>query len=88
MKILVLGGAGKMGCIAVQALANDSRVDEVILADLNMEQARVVAEYLESPKIVLKQVDIHDEEGFASALEGVDCCLNAFPHNPETIGTA
>lgn len=39
MRIFVLGGAGKMGCIAVQALADDDRVDEVIIADINVEQA-------------------------------------------------
>ena len=30
MRIVVLGGAGKMGCIAVQTLAGDDRVKEVL----------------------------------------------------------
>ena len=46
MKIVVLGGAGKMGCIAVQDLTGDRRVDEVIIADRELGQARMVAEII------------------------------------------
>ncbi len=77
MKITVLGGAGKMGCIAVQDLTNDERVDEVVIADLNTEQAQVVADYLHSPKVKIQEVDINDEEKFVKALDGSDVCLNA-----------
>ena len=77
MRILVLGGAGKMGCISVQALADDERVNEVIIADINVEQAKIVADYLASPKIKIQKVDINDEDGFVNALEGAAACLNA-----------
>lgn len=77
MRIIVLGGAGKMGCISVQALANDDRVDDVIIADINVEQAKTVAGYLDNPKIKIQKVDINDEDGFVKALEGSDVCLNA-----------
>ena len=77
MRIFVLGGAGKMGCIAVQALANDDRVDEVVIADINLEQAQIVADYIDSPKIEIQKVDINDEDGFVKALEGAAACLNA-----------
>ncbi len=77
MRIVVLGGAGKMGCIAVQTLAGDDRVHEVILADLNQDQARAVAEYINSSKIEIAAVDINDEVGFLKVLEGANACLNA-----------
>ena len=77
MRIIVLGGAGKMGCIAVQGLANDARVDEVIIADINLEQARVVSDYLDNPKVQIQQVDIQNTDAFVKALEGSDTCLNA-----------
>jgi saccharopine dehydrogenase-like NADP-dependent oxidoreductase len=77
MKITVLGGAGKMGCISVQDLANDDRVDEVVIADIDIEQAQIVADYIDSPKIKIQKVDINDEEAFVKALEGSDVCLNA-----------
>ena len=60
MRIMVLGGAGKMGCISVQTLANDDRVDEVIIADINIDQAKIVADYLDNPKITIQKVDIND----------------------------
>jgi len=77
MKIIVLGGAGKMGCIAVQDLAGDRRVKEVVIADRDLSQARVVAETIASPKIAIHQVDIADHDGLVGALKGADTCLNA-----------
>lgn len=77
MRIVVLGGAGKMGCIAVQTLAGDDRVQKVILADLNPDQAKIVADYINSPKIEISQLDIMNEPAFLKVLEGADACLNA-----------
>lgn len=77
MHITVLGGAGKMGCIAVQALVNDSRVDEVVIADLDVEQAQFVANYLDDPKVSLRQVNIKDHDAFVKVLEETEVCLNA-----------
>jgi len=77
MHITVLGGAGKMGCIAVQSLANDPRVDQVVIADTNIPQARTVAEYLDNPKVQIQEVDIQDTDNFVNQLEKTDVCLNA-----------
>ncbi len=77
MKIVVLGGAGKMGCISVQTLANDPRVDEVVIADVNMENAQVVAGYLGSPKVSIQKVDVNNHTELVAALVGADVCLNA-----------
>jgi saccharopine dehydrogenase-like NADP-dependent oxidoreductase len=66
-----------MGCIAVQTLAGDERVGQVILADLNLDQAKVVADYINSPKIEIRQVDVNDQESVLKALEGASACLNA-----------
>ncbi len=77
MKIVVLGGAGKMGCIAVQTLAQDRRVDEVVIADFNLENAKIVADSLDSPKIKIARVDVNDHAGLVATLTGADACLNA-----------
>jgi lysine 6-dehydrogenase len=77
MKVVVLGGAGKMGCIAVQDLAGDRRVDEVVIADQDIAQARTVAEYINSPKVSIQQVDVTDRGGLVNVLKGADACLNA-----------
>ena len=80
MRITVLGGAGKMACISVQDLAQDQRVDEVVIGDLNLEQAKIVADYIKSPKIKIRQVDVNDPEGMVEALKGSDTCLNGTVH--------
>ena len=77
MRIVVLGGAGKMGCIAVQTLAGDERVGQVVIADLNLDQAKIVADTINSPKIEIMQVDVNDQEAFLKALDGASACLNA-----------
>lgn len=77
MRVTVLGGAGKMGCIAVQALAGDPRVDRVAIADINIEQARTVRDYLDSPKVAIKPVEAAGPQRFVHALQGSDVCLNA-----------
>jgi saccharopine dehydrogenase (NAD+, L-lysine-forming) len=76
MKIVVLGGAGKMGCIAVQDLAGDQRVREVVIADLNLDQARTVAETIGSGKVSIQRVDLSDHEALVGVLRGADACLN------------
>lgn len=77
MRITVLGGAGKMGCITVQDLVKDDRVDEVIIADVNLAQAKAVSDYLQSVKIRIQQVDIMDHASLVEALRGSDACVNA-----------
>lgn len=76
MRITVIGGAGKMACIGVQFLAQDQRVDEVVIADLDLEQAKVVADYIKSPKVIIKKVDVNDHEGMVEVLKGSDACFN------------
>ncbi len=77
MKIIVLGGAGKMGCIAVQDLAGDRRVDEVIIADRDLAQARTVAGIINSSKVSIQPVDVTDHDALVGTLKGADACLNA-----------
>ena len=77
MKVVVLGGAGKMGSVAVQDLASDRRVDEVIIADRDLAQARTVAGIINSPKISIQSVDVTDHAALVNVLRGTDACLNA-----------
>ncbi|HEY80194.1 MAG TPA: hypothetical protein EYP25_02430 [Anaerolineae bacterium] len=77
MNILVLGGAGKMGGIAVQTLANDPRVGEVVIADLNQQAAREVADVIHSPKIRIASIDLRDHDALVAALRPMDAVVNA-----------
>jgi saccharopine dehydrogenase-like NADP-dependent oxidoreductase len=69
MRIVVLGGAGKMGALAVQDLVINHRVDEVVIADLNVGAAREVADYLSSPKLSIRQVDLGDYPALVGAFQ-------------------
>jgi saccharopine dehydrogenase-like NADP-dependent oxidoreductase len=88
MKIVVLGGAGMMGCIAVQDLAHSEAVDEVVIADLNVERAEQVAEFIGSARLSRLQVDVRDHEALVGALRGAQTCLNATVYyaNLEVMG--
>jgi saccharopine dehydrogenase (NAD+, L-lysine-forming) len=77
MRIIVLGGAGKMGCIAVQDLAGDERVDEVVIADQDVAQARRVAEVVDNPKLTIRQIDVTDHDALGALLSDADACVNA-----------
>ena len=77
MKIVVLGGAGKMGCIAVQDLANDQRVGQVIIADRDLKAAKTVAEAIDVSKVDIQAVDLADKDALVAVLTGADACLNA-----------
>jgi saccharopine dehydrogenase-like NADP-dependent oxidoreductase len=77
MKIVVLGGAGMMGCIAVQDLARSEGVDEVVIADLNPDNAQLVADTIGSSKVSWVQLDLRDHEALVDVLRGADTCLNA-----------
>lgn len=77
MKIVVLGGAGMMGCMAVKDLACSEGVDEVVIADLSLERAAEVQEAVASPNVSLAQADVADHERLVALLREADCALNA-----------
>ncbi|MGB5565920.1 MAG: saccharopine dehydrogenase NADP-binding domain-containing protein [Acidimicrobiia bacterium] len=77
MKIVVLGGAGKMGALAVEDLVVNPRVDEVVLADRDMVGAAAIAEYLDSPKLSIAEADLNDNAALVALLEPADACVNA-----------
>ena len=77
MHIIVLGGAGAMGRIAVRTLTEYEDVGQVTIADYNEERAHEVASPLNSSKIQVKQIDVTDEERLCNLLRGADVVLNA-----------
>ncbi len=77
MHIIVTGGAGAMGRIAVRTLLEMEDVDQVTIADYSEERAREVAASLNSSKIQVRQIDVNDEERLRGLLRGADALLNA-----------
>lgn len=77
MNIVVLGGAGLMGRYAVRDLVLNPEVDQVVIADLDVNLARQVAAILDSPKIKVQPADATDHSSLVSILKGADSLLNA-----------
>ena len=79
MKIVVLGGAGLMGRIAVKDLAASDGVEQVIIADRDTGLANKVVALLPvgRGKVSVKEVDVTDRDGLVAVLRGADAVLNA-----------
>ncbi|MGZ3616960.1 MAG: saccharopine dehydrogenase family protein [Ktedonobacteraceae bacterium] len=77
MHIIVLGGAGAMGRIAARTLTEYTDIDQITIADYNEERAQEVAASLHSSNIVVRQIDVNDEERLRAILRGADVVLNA-----------
>ena len=91
MRIVVLGGAGKMGCISVQSLTKDPRVDEVVIADFNPEQAKVVAETIDTQALYNNSVERRARVKTmvrASCLTSAAASVAASPPAPRRFGAA
>ncbi len=77
MHIIVLGGAGAMGRIAVRTLTEYEDIDQITIADYNEDRAREVASALNSSKIQVRQIDVNDAERLSTLVRGADVVLNA-----------
>ena len=77
MHIIVLGGAGAMGRVTARTLTEYEDIDQVTIADYNVERAHEVAATLNSSKIQVKQIDVNDADRLASLVRGADVVLSA-----------
>jgi saccharopine dehydrogenase-like NADP-dependent oxidoreductase len=79
MKIVVLGGAGLMGRVAVKDLAASDGVAQVIIADRDVELAHKVAALISvgRAKISVAPTDVTDHDRLVATLRGADAVLNA-----------
>ena len=59
MKVLAVGGCGGMGRVAVKALEVQKYCEEIVVADINGENARKFADEC-GPSVSWMQVDISD----------------------------
>lgn len=75
MRVIVFGGAGEMGRVAVKTAAELGFVKEVVVADRNLPGAQEVA--VQSPKARSASVDLRDRDGLAGILAGMDVVINA-----------
>ncbi|HEX4208618.1 MAG TPA: saccharopine dehydrogenase NADP-binding domain-containing protein [Ktedonobacteraceae bacterium] len=77
MRIVVLGGAGAMGRIAVRTLTEYAAIEQIVIADYHEQRAQEVAATLNSAKVVVRQIDVTDEERLTQLIRGANVVLNA-----------
>ena len=75
-KMIVLGGAGGMGSMAVKDLVLNECFSEIVIADANVEAAERIAQELRSERISIAQVDVTDREGLVRLLSDASIVIN------------
>lgn len=90
--IVVLGGAGGVGRVAVDALTRIDAVDEVVVGDLDLREAEAVVDALGSPKLRAAAADVEDRAALTTLITGADVVLNCvgpfYRFGPPTLSTA
>ncbi|MDN7226629.1 saccharopine dehydrogenase C-terminal domain-containing protein [Planococcus sp. N064] len=89
MKVVVLG-AGLMGKQAAGDLVASSKVEKVYLADMNIAQAELFKEYVESDKLEVLYLDANDDLELAAVISKGDVVINAlfYTFNEKVAKTA
>jgi len=75
-RIVVMGGAGGVAQMAVEALTVFDTFSEIVVADLNEQAAREVVLRLADERLSAMPVDASSPASLARALEGADVVLN------------
>ncbi|SHE33454.1 Saccharopine dehydrogenase, NADP-dependent [Seinonella peptonophila] len=81
MKVAVIGGAGKVVWGAIRDFVEHPSVDELLLADLNLEAIEQRRQHLGSDKVKVERIDLNDHQALVRLLDAYDVCLNATSHH-------
>lgn len=90
--IVVLGGAGGVGRVAVEALSLIDGVDEVVVTDARADAAAEVVADLGGSRLRAASVDVTDTDALVALLTGADVVLNCvgpfYRFGPPTLRAA
>jgi saccharopine dehydrogenase-like NADP-dependent oxidoreductase len=75
-RVTVLGGSGAVGSVAVGTLVANDIFDEVVVADIALDQAKRLAKQLGAKKALAIEVDANDPKSLARAIAGSSVVLN------------
>lgn len=75
-KVIVLGGAGAVGSIAVKTLARHNEFSEIIIGDYNNNRSELLRAQLNSNRVTCRAFDAHDTNSIHKAITGCDVVLN------------
>jgi saccharopine dehydrogenase (NAD+, L-lysine-forming) len=77
VRIVVLGGAGIIGRAIVRDLAEDRQVRDIVVADLDVEGARRLAESLGRPGVTAVRADVADHAALTALVKGAGAVVNS-----------
>jgi saccharopine dehydrogenase (NAD+, L-lysine-forming) len=75
-KVIVLGGCGAVGSIAVKTLATQHVINHIVIGDQNMERAEKIISEIGNEKVSAIQFDAMDPQSIKNAIKGCDIVLN------------
>ena len=79
MKVLCLGGAGKICREAVYDLVETSDFEQITIADPNQSEAERVVEWLDDSRVDFIRVDINEAEHAVDTMRGYDLVMDGTP---------
>jgi saccharopine dehydrogenase (NAD+, L-lysine-forming) len=85
-KVVVLGGCGAVGAVAVKVLAAQELFSSVVVADFNAAKGRELAAAL-GPKVQFKTFNADDAASVKDAIAGADVVLNCVGPFYKTVKT-
>ncbi|HYV84726.1 MAG TPA: saccharopine dehydrogenase NADP-binding domain-containing protein, partial [Patescibacteria group bacterium] len=77
VRIVVLGGAGIIGRVIARDLAMDREVQEIVIADLDLDGARKVADSLGRPGVTAVKADVADHAALVRLVRGAGAVINS-----------
>jgi len=75
-KVIVLGGCGAVGRVAVKTLVEHTEFSQVVIGDYDIAGANALAAHFDSPKVSTVQFDALQPESVRRAIQGCDVALN------------
>jgi saccharopine dehydrogenase (NAD+, L-lysine forming) len=75
-KIIVLGGSGAVGSVAVKTLHRSKEFEEILIGDYNLKGAEKLVEEISSPGVSACFVDAFNPISIRKAIDGCDIVLN------------
>lgn len=75
-RVIVLGGCGGIGSVAVRTLASGDFFDEIVVAEKRYDAAREMAEAIDPERLKAAAIDVEDEGSIGKVIEGSDVVVN------------
>lgn len=76
VKVLALGGSGNMGRVAVTTLLEGLYVDQLVVADKDIDRANSFVESLNDERVSVQQIDVKDTDALVELMSEVDLVMN------------